>query len=314
MDLGDASLGFYRVWFASVGARNGLFAAMPATPAALAKRLALDEAMVARWCRGAEALGLLARKGETYRVPAALRPQLADPEHAQDLTGQFRYLTAKSAGFGALDELLRGKAASPDLSDVYALATAWDHRAFFELALPRDPAVRALLKKGCDVLDLGAGFGGWSAECARRFPKARIVASELEGSAHEKLAASTRLPTVPVGRVPDGSFDLVYMGEVLSVAGPRAPLATALRALRPGGHLRALEGLAPPRGAKARTWGQRIVLAMDFDFALDGSRYLTVDEAGDALREAGFVDRTMRDLGGSLYLLGARKRQTRARG
>lgn len=317
MDLRDASLGFYRVWHAAIGARTGLLALLAAsarTPAQAARALRLDERAVAKWCRGAEATGLLARRGDAYFVPRALRPQLADPDDARYLGHHFDYLARKSLQFGALDDLMRGEEAHVDLSDVYAVATQWDHLAFFEQVLPRDAEAARVLKQGGSVLDLGAGHGRWAAECARRYPRARVTAAEVRGAAYARLReeASARIRVATVDDLDDDAYDLVFMGEVMGAArDPLLPLATAQRVLRPGGRLRALEGLAPPRDKAPRGWGERLVLAMGLDFALDGSRFLTTDEAAGALRDAGFVRRSIRDLGGSLFALRARKRQTR---
>lgn len=297
MDLRDSSLGFYRVWLAATGVRERLFARAWATPAALAASRGLDAAAVARWCRAAEAVGLLERRGERYRLRAEHARRLGDPEDPAYLGAHFAYLAEKSLRFDALPDLLRGKRDARDLSAVYALATSWDHLAFFEMVLPRGPATRALLSRGCDVLDLGAGLGAWTREAKRRFPKARVTMADVE----------PRRGQLHVNDVPDAAFDLVFLGEVLGAAGdPRVPLATARRALRPGGELHALEGLAPPRGKRPRGWGERLVLAMDFDFGLDGSRFLTVDEARSALATSGFVHRRVRDVGGSLYHLSGR--------
>jgi SAM-dependent methyltransferase len=301
MDPRDASLGFYRVWLGAVGAREGLFDALTRARSAgdLARAKGLDERAVGRWCRAAHAVGLLARDpGGRFRMPLGLVRPLARPDDPAYLGHHYRYLAEKSLGFGAMSDLLRGKADRTDLSRTYAVATSWDHLAFFELALPRDAATRRLLARGADVLDLGAGLGAWTREARRRFPRSRFVMAEVSPGEGQLAVAD----------VPERAFDVVYLGEVLGASGdPAAPLATAARALRPGGVLHALEGLAPPRDREPRGWGERLVLAMDFDFALDGSRYLTTVEAAAALRAAGLVRCTMRDLGGSLFHLRAQR-------
>lgn len=298
MDLREASLGFYRVWIGAVGARHGLWKAFdkPRDADAVAREHKLDPAILARWCAAAGALGLLEARGARWVVPRALRARL-DPTHVDDLSQQFQYLAAKSLTFDALDDLLRGQARSPDLSKVYALATGWDHRAFFERAL--DARAKKALTRGIDVLDLGAGLGGWTREARERFPRSRFTMADVQASKD----------VVAIRDVPDASFDLVYMGEVLAAGGPTA-LDSALRALRPGGLLRAVEGLVPTRAP--RLWGEKLVVAMNFDFALDGSRFWSVDEATAALRAANFVRPEVRDVGGSLFVLRAQKRQTRA--
>lgn len=306
VDLGDASLGFYRVWHVAVGAPHGLLREAWATPEALAKRAKLDPAAVTRWCRGAHALGLLQRKGARYRVPPRLAPSLARPDDMASLTQQFEYLARKSLTFGGLEAHLRGERVDVDLTDVYPLATAWDHVAFFELALPHEPRTRKRLEAGADVLDLGAGDGAWARQARARFPHVRVAAAETR-DALPRLRRSLRgsgIRALDVAEVPEAAFDLVFMGEVLSAASdPPVPLATAMRALRPGGELHLMEGLLPPPHRGARNWGERLILAMDLDFGMDGSRFLRRDEADAALQEAGLVRRRIRDVGGSLFHL-----------
>lgn len=289
------------MWLSAIGAREGLFvdlADIARTPAALARRHALDPAMTERWCRAAHAVGLLGRRGDAYWLLKEHRRALGSPHDAAYLGHHFEYLAAKSLQFDALGDLLRGKAKRQDLSEVYALATSWDHLAFFELVLPRDAATRRLLSRGCDVLDLGAGLGAWTREAKRRFPRSRFTMAEVEPGRGQ----------VSLADVAEDAFDIVFLGEVLGASGDAlAPLATARRALRPGALMHALEGLAPPPDKPPHGWGERLVLAMDLDFALDGSRFLTREEADDALRASGLVHRRIRDLGGALYHLRAQK-------
>jgi SAM-dependent methyltransferase len=308
-DLRETSLGFYRAWHAGIGARHGLLLALrdaPLAPDVLAVELGLDPRAVELWCRGAWGLDLLARDAEgRYRLRREHRDTLGEPASLAYLGHHFEYLTQKSIGFGALDDLLAGRAPRADLSGTYALATRYDHLAFFEGVLADDAPLRRALARGVDVLDLGAGEGGWTREAMRRFPASRFATADL-----------SRAPRIPGARrldarkLPAEAFDLVFLGEVLAAApDPVAPLAAARRALRPGGRLVALEGLLPAEERKPRGWGEALVTAMGLDFALDGSRYLRADEARAALRTAGFPRASVRDLGGSLFSIQARKPQ-----
>jgi SAM-dependent methyltransferase len=317
--LREASLGFYRVWHAALGARHGLFEALLARPRSagrLARDLGLARAPVARWCEGAESLGLLERRdGGAFAVPARHAAALARPDDAAYMGHHFDYLARKSLTFGALDALLRdGEAEAPSLDETYAVATAWDHVAYFERVLPRERALVRRLREGARVLDLGAGRGAWTRAAAARFPASRFDAADPHAASLK--AARIALRGVPNARVLDlrrrapdaAAYDLVFLGEVLAAAPHvREPLGAAFLALRPGGVLHALEGLAPEPGAPARSWGERLVRAMALDFSLDGSRFPTKREALEGLRAAGFVAASARDLGGSLYALRARR-------
>lgn len=311
MDLRDSSLGFYRAWHAGLGARHGLLLALRDArlpPDVLADELGLEARAVGLWCEGAWALGLLTRDAKArYRLHAAHRETLGEPTSLDYLGHHFEYLTQKSLGFGALDDLLAGRPTAPDLAATYALATRYDHLAFFERVLGGDAPLRASLARGIDVLDLGAGRGGWTLEAKRRFPASRYAAADLDLAPLRRLRGVRALDA---RRLPAGAFDLVYLGEVLAAArDPVVPLRAAIRALRPGGRLVALEGLRPAEGRAPRGWGGPLVLAMGLDFALDGSRYLSQAELRAALREAGFRRASVRDLGGSLYVVKSRKPQ-----
>lgn len=303
MDLRDASLGFYRVWFASVG--HELLPRL-AKRALAPEETGFDAEAAARYLRGAEALGLVERtRAGKYRLRAEHKARLGDPAHPDTLLHHFRYLAQKSLGFGALDGLLHGERPSADLARTYAIATAWDHLAFFERALPREKEVLRRLRDGARVLDLGAGMGNWARECQRRFPTARVEATDLDLTA---LRETGDVAVVAPEAVEGDAYDVVFLGEVLAAAPePAAPLEAARRALKPGGILLATEGLRAPGGRPARGWGEKLVAAMDFDFGLDGSRFLTAEEAQSALRGAGFVRVGARDMGGSLFLLRGRR-------
>ena len=304
--LHETSLGFYRAWHIAIGARHGFFLALrdaPLSADALAHELGSDERAVGDWCRAAHALDLLDKRGQSYRLKREHAATLGEPTSPDYLGHHFEYLASKSLHFGSLDELLRGRTPAPDLGGTYAIATRWDHLAFFELHLPHDRASLRALETGIDVLDLGAGNGNWTREAQRRFPRSRFTAADLDP------APLAGIDVRRVDDLPARAYDFVFMGEVLAAADdPTDALRTAYRALRPGGTIVTLEGLAPEDGAK--TWGEKLVIAMQLDFALDGSRYLTLREARAAFKTAGFPRVASRDLGGSLFALSARKPQT----
>jgi ubiquinone/menaquinone biosynthesis C-methylase UbiE len=306
-DLRETSLGFYRAWHIALGTKHGFHLALrdaSLSPQTLADELGLDERAVERWCEGAWALGLLARDAKRrYRLAKEHALTLGEPSSTEYLGHHFEYLAAKSLTFGALDDLLRGERVRVDLASVYALATRYDHVASLE-AMP--PVLRTRLAEGIDVLDLGAGLGGWTREAARRYPRSRFTAADL--------VPDRKAGVVDARKLPRAAFDLVHMGEVLAAArDPIAPLRAAHRALRPGGRLVAIEGLLPPAGRAPKDWGEKLVLAMSLDFSMDGSRFLSALALRRALREAGFAKIALRDLGGSLYLIAARKPETTRR-
>jgi ribosomal protein L11 methyltransferase len=121
------------------------------------------------------------------------------------------------------------------------------------LAIDRLTAGRA----GVDLLDLGCGSGVLAIALARRFPGARITASDLDpiavGVARENAranGAASRIRFVTAaglgGRGLAGPFDAI-IANIL--AGPLMALAPRVRgALRPGGAL-VLSGILVPQAA-----------------------------------------------------------------
>jgi SAM-dependent methyltransferase len=309
MDLRETSLGFYRAWHAALGTRHGLLVALEKkslTPSALAKGLGLNEEAVALWCEGAWAVGLLTRSGENYRLAKEHKETLGEPTNTQYLGHHFHYLAQKSLTFGALDELLHGERPRLGLVSTYAIATSYDHVASLA-ALP--VPLRRDLTKGIDVLDLGAGQGAWTRSAMMAYPASRYTAADLELGPLRGLQDAR---IIDANRLPAASFDMVYLGEVLASAkSPLQVLHAAYHALRPGGRLCAIEGLRPL--GTPTDWGERLVLAMGLDFATDGSRFLSRPTLRRSLREAGFPCATLRDLGGSLFQILARKPQTARR-
>lgn len=310
MNLEETSLGFYRAWHAALGARHGLLLALrdvALPPETLAHELGLDAPAVADWAEGAWALGLLTRDARgRYRLAPAHRLTLGEPTSPTYMGHHFDYLTTKSLTFAALDQRLRGEPTRIDLADTYAIATRWDHVAGLA-SLPR--AIQQAMQKGIDVLDLGAGHGGWTRAAQERHPASRYSASDLDLTPLRTLQGARILPT---HELPHHAYDLVHLGEVLAAAkDPHDVLHTAYRALRPGGRLLLLEGLRPT--TRPHTWGQKLILAMTLDFATDGSRYLSQGRLRATLKEAGFAGARLRDLGGSLFMVTARKPLTSKR-
>ena len=100
-------------------------------------------------------------------------------------------------------------------------------------------------------------------------------------------------------------FDMVYLGESLySVASKEKVLLNCARSLKTGGTLAVLEGLMP---ARAVSPDDMVIKGMQLDFALYGHRFMTRDELSALMKKAGLKAIRLRSLGGSVYLVTARK-------
>ena len=320
-DLWVSSHGFFRVWVVHLGRRAGLVQVLdaspqPLSPARLANRTGADPSAVATWCEAAHALGLLERARGAYRIPAALRPILADEKDPRYLAGQFSYLALRSLDYGGFDDLFRGRARtrpSAHLVEATREATTWDHTAFLEIALREWPGIRASLRAGARVLDVGSGSGEWILRLARQFPRASFVGVEPDlralraarrRASGARLAGRVRFERGTVeGMAFREEFDLVHLGEVLSALPAKVrALRACRRALRRGGSVVLSEGLLDAR-ANPRTPPNPLLLAIQLDFALLGTRLLTRPEVFALLREAGFRRSSFLHAGGGLWFV-----------
>lgn len=335
--LANAALGFYAVWVAHLGRRYGILQALarrkaPASASTVARGCGLHGPAVRVWCEAAVSLGLIEKRGNGYRLPAEMRPLLTDTEDLRFLGGQFSYLALRSLDFEAFDPFFRKGAISSSVSrhlrEASEEATRWDHLSFEKFLLPRVPGLRARLQDGAAAVDVGCGTGGWVLRMAGAFPRssftgvdpdrtairiARGRASKIGGSAHIRfLEAKGGEPM----REPD-SFDLAYLGEMLyGVDDKLRVLRNCRRTLVAGGYIVIAEGLTDPvRGSGGRA--DRLVRAMDMDFAIQGARFFTRSELGALLRRAGFSNVRFHHAGGGLWFVVAtpdskRKRSERS--
>jgi SAM-dependent methyltransferase len=325
-NLGDSSLGFYRVWVTHLGRRFGLLQELaegeaPLTPGALAAKRACHAPTVAAWCEAAHALGLLERNRGRYSVPPRLRAILADEAHASYLGGQFSYLALRSLDYDGFDGLFRRgvtpSGVPPHMVRAVTEATRWDHTAFVKIALPRFADLNARLARGARVLDVGSGSGGWDVRMAGEFPRSSFVG--IEPNADALRTARKEVVRARLGgrvRFVHGSgetmafrqeFDVAYLGEVLSaVASKERLLRRCHRALHPGGRLVVVEGLLD-RTTSPRSPVNQLLYAMQLDFALQGTGLMTRSELRTLLGDRGFRRPVFLHAGGGLWFVIAAK-------
>ncbi|HTW56062.1 MAG TPA: ubiquinone/menaquinone biosynthesis methyltransferase [Thermoplasmata archaeon] len=137
------------------------------------------------------------------------------------------------------------------------------------------------------TLDIGAGTGEFARAVARRYPAARVVATDFTGA---MLAVARRRPDAPslrarldFGRAnalalpfADGSFDLVTNAFVLrNLRDLSAGLGEMRRVLRPGGMLLALDITEPTDALVGRlfhAYFDRVVPMMGRAIGAEGPR------------------------------------------
>jgi len=246
------SIGFWRVWVITLGRRYGLF-----------------DRPVKVWADAALALGVVKRRGGKL-VPAS-QELLIDRTHPDYLAGHLMYGALRSLDYDAFGPFFKrgrtlGHLSRPRRTEAVEEATAWDHVMFLK-RLPAD--VRRMMRRGCDVFELGCGTGAWLKAMRRAFPKSQFSGVDPDP---ESGAPPGRAETA--GRT--AGADVIYLGEVLHLTDRKRTLKNCARVLRPGGKLLVLEGFMPERVSSRPM--ESVLFAMQLDQALQGVRFMRRSE------------------------------------
>jgi ubiquinone/menaquinone biosynthesis C-methylase UbiE len=293
----------------------GLFEALatrPLSPRRLAISMRLYRPAVEAWCSAALAYHFLTKSsGGKLRLREGLGRILINKSHPLYLGGQFSYLAERSLKFGGLERLFKNGDILSDESAFQAIeeATHWDHYAFMR-AVSENGRLHNLMSDGCNFADVGCGTGSLIAKLHKRYPRSTFFG--IDPSAKAASVARRALigqATIVKVRAEDlkkkAKFDMVYLGESLySVANKEKVLLNCARSLKTGGTLAVLEGLMPARAVSA---DDMVIKGMQLDFALYGHRFMTRDELSALMKKAGLKAIRFRSLGGSVYLVTARK-------
>jgi SAM-dependent methyltransferase len=255
-------IGFWRVWILTLGRRHGLFNDLQRRPARKAVRV---------WREAAQSLGLLVVRGGRLQPAPGVRTLLLDPRHPRTLAGHLMFGALRSLDYDAMGDLFkRGRTLKagtrPRRNEAIEEATNWDHVMFLR-RLPRE--IRARLRSGCDVLELGCGTGRWLGLMRREFPRSRFRGVDPDPDTGAEPGSAETAGTT-------AGADIVYMGEVLLMTDQKRTLANCARVLRPGGHLLVLEGFMPERVSTGK-WEQAM-FAFQLDEALQGVSFMKRSE------------------------------------
>jgi SAM-dependent methyltransferase len=236
---------------------------------------------------------------------------LTDRTSPQYLGGQFSYLALRSLEYGTIADLFRkGRAMSMRRSyNAVEEATHWDHFAFMR-AIKRQRRLDSILARGGVLADVGCGTGTLIAKLSDRYPKSRYIG--IEPSIRAVAAARKRLKDKPATIIKmkgekmrfASEFDIVYLGESLYAAADKNKvLASCYKSLKPGGTIAVVEGLLGGDLSEENM----IIMGMQIDFALQGNKFMSTSEVKALLGRAGFKTPKLEPLGGSVYLVTARK-------
>jgi SAM-dependent methyltransferase len=279
--LYDLIAGYHLTNLVEVGREVGAWEQITSEPGidsgALAARLGTDPGYTDVLCRTAFAFELLDREGDGWRMAAHMDAILGDP-------GSAFYL-----GRAARVHLLLGGEDYPDMADrlrTGRVVPYQDHsdefikeigdslsslpRIFIDVVLPRLPTLAARLAAGARVLDLGCGAGWAVVQLAQRFATSKVDGADIEPRSVELARelivrqgladrCSARL-IGPDGLTDEGTYDVITMFLVVHEIQPETKdevLASAARALAPGGSLVVFDEVYPDTDQALRTMPSR---------------------------------------------------------
>jgi len=256
--------GLHATHLMDLGAKLGLFARLAQTPAGvppavLATDLRLHPPYVQQWCETACALELLDYDpAEGYLLAPCMAELLGRPDGTYNLGSFPAVHLVLAKDYAHYPELFATGGVFPYQQHDEAFfrsvadATRTLPRMFLDGVMPDLPELGARLEAGAAILDMGCGGGYALVEFAERYPKARCVGLDVEGTsiqlAQELISARGLGDRVEARRVdgavlpPDcrGAFDLITTFLVLHEIAPAlkaAVLQQCALALRPGGKL-----------------------------------------------------------------------------
>jgi ubiquinone/menaquinone biosynthesis C-methylase UbiE len=300
-----------------LGIKNRLFElisshASPISPTLLAEKAHLHVPAVEGWCSAAVCLGYLDEKDGKVFLPLEVKEVVLNERSPYYAAGQFAYSALRSLEYGGFDDLFTfGKSRppiSPESIKAIEEATVWDHRAFLNAIRTGDKKIHVLLSKGCRVLDVGCGVGRFIQRVQTEYPRSEFVGIDLYAD-EVKAAKKPDLDiTILNGSAEtmtfQGEFDLIYMGESLYLVDDKEMgIANCYRALRKGGAIAILEGLRTEVEGCKICEKDKMVMAMQLDFVLQGHPFMTRKQVTTLLKDEGFKNIKFNHLGASFFLV-----------
>jgi SAM-dependent methyltransferase len=319
------AIGFNAVWIVHLGKKNGLFSSIASSgaisPAVLAKKTHLFAPAVEGWCSAAVCLGYLSEKNGKVDLPASVKELVLDEQSLYYIAGQFAYSALRSLEYSSFDDLfLTGVAKSPSSSNTikaFEEVTSWDHYAFLNAIKTRHKRLHRLLLKGCSVLDVGCGAGRFMQRMNTNYPRSKFTGIDPYADKIERVKQKTEDGKSKDITILSGSgetmnfqdlFDLVYLGESLYLMdNKQQAIRNCYNALSYGGTIAILEGLLQDeRGCKTSD-ENKMIATMQLDFVLQGHEFMSKKQVVALLRQAGFKNIKLDNLGVSFYLVTANK-------
>lgn len=324
--------GFYAVWMVYLGKKTGLFALIASNKAPIAssdlvKKSGLFGPAVEGWCSTAVCLGYLSEKNGRVSLTPEMREVVLEDQSSFYAAGQFAYSALKSLEYEAFDELFTtGKPkypSSPKAIEAIEEATAWDHYSLLRSLLIKNKKIHTLMSNGCKVLDVGCGVGKFMQRARTMYPRSVFVGIDLYANEVTAAMKSKRKPASRTGEKEqdiailhdsaetmtfDEEYDVLYLGESLYLIDDKHKgLTNCYRALKTGGSIAILEGLRTDVDGCRICEQDKMVMAMQLDFVLQGHPFMKKNELMALLKETGFRNVKFSHLGASFFLVTADK-------
>jgi SAM-dependent methyltransferase len=309
--------GFYRTWYVFVGLELGLLERLHAAgadglgAADLAAATGTDADLVRRWAWGADVHDLVELDGDRITLFEEVAAVLLDADRPEYLGGQFLHAAIGSLDFDVLPGIFRSGETLGTRPDRYRVAierlTVQDVAVFFQEVLAALPQLVVDLTDGASIVDVHCGGGRWLIAMAKRFAGTRLVGVEFEADsvararAHVEEADLSDRITIEhgdLGSVGHASeMSLAYFQYALhQLADPAGAIASAWRALRPGGWLVALDWYLPTDPDELRTRHAELIAGVQLDELVQGTRLVTRSEALGWFEAAGVPTPSLIDL------------------
>jgi 2-polyprenyl-3-methyl-5-hydroxy-6-metoxy-1,4-benzoquinol methylase len=312
-DLAESTWAFAVV---CASAESGLLAALasPQRVDEAAKTAGMPVEIAVRVLDVLVALGFARRSGDTYESVDGLQPMLTDEAIGQ-LLANLRTTYQQSRDLVDRAKLRRLSAGwmytDPEILHAQGASGRAGARALAEQAVPHLPGLAERLSApSASFLDVGVGVGVIAIEMCRRYPTLRVVGLEpAEAPRREALANIERAGFSDRIEIRDQqvealtdveTFDLGYLPQVfLSEDAFLRGLATVWRALRHGGWL-ILPAISVPGNDFQATLSR-------LRNTLWGGGARLPGQVAEAVTRSGFTDVQVRPVGGTRYMVLARR-------